>query len=320
MPFQKFRLTWNDQDARVTPRARVEFAEAPEREGSPVRCLDAEVSICVEPRCHCFDILFEWLPAAEDATAEDSSAVHCCWFSLKDNLIVLDPKLEPAPEALRVGEIIRTEISEAERQRLREWFLVSKLKLIESTPPEEIEIRNLPNTEDGAMVGFTDVFPFGSALRFRFNDQMWAVDEQYCVRHECTCQESVLTFLKLANASGQKFAIPDGHPEIRYNYASGGIKQVQIGPRSRLGLSDTSLHKQLVEALLDEHPDLNVDLAHRHRILQLLYVRQKLERSQSRLELLEANQASRNVKIGRNDLCTCGSGRKYKQCCLNKPS
>lgn len=23
-------------------------------------------------------------------------------------------------------------------------------------------------------------------------------------------------------------------------------------------------------------------------------------------------------KIGRNDLCPCGSGKKYKKCCLNK--
>ena len=26
-----------------------------------------------------------------------------------------------------------------------------------------------------------------------------------------------------------------------------------------------------------------------------------------------------NMKIGRNDPCPCGSGKKYKQCCLNKP-
>lgn len=24
-------------------------------------------------------------------------------------------------------------------------------------------------------------------------------------------------------------------------------------------------------------------------------------------------------KVGRNDPCPCGSGKKYKQCCLNKP-
>lgn len=25
------------------------------------------------------------------------------------------------------------------------------------------------------------------------------------------------------------------------------------------------------------------------------------------------------TKIGRNDPCPCGSGRKYKHCCLNRP-
>ncbi len=25
-----------------------------------------------------------------------------------------------------------------------------------------------------------------------------------------------------------------------------------------------------------------------------------------------------NEKVGRNDPCTCGSGKKYKQCCFNK--
>jgi Predicted metal-binding protein related to the C-terminal domain of SecA len=27
-----------------------------------------------------------------------------------------------------------------------------------------------------------------------------------------------------------------------------------------------------------------------------------------------------NDKIGRNDPCPCGSGKKYKSCCMNKPS
>jgi uncharacterized protein len=27
-----------------------------------------------------------------------------------------------------------------------------------------------------------------------------------------------------------------------------------------------------------------------------------------------------NQKVGRNDPCTCGSGKKYKNCCLNKVS
>ena len=31
------------------------------------------------------------------------------------------------------------------------------------------------------------------------------------------------------------------------------------------------------------------------------------------------NKVGKKVKIGRNDPCPCGSGRKYKQCCMNKP-
>lgn len=26
-----------------------------------------------------------------------------------------------------------------------------------------------------------------------------------------------------------------------------------------------------------------------------------------------------NEKVGRNDPCPCGSGKKYKSCCMNKP-
>ncbi len=33
----------------------------------------------------------------------------------------------------------------------------------------------------------------------------------------------------------------------------------------------------------------------------------------------EWDKPVRKVKIGRNDLCPCGSGKKYKFCCLNKP-
>lgn len=35
-------------------------------------------------------------------------------------------------------------------------------------------------------------------------------------------------------------------------------------------------------------------------------------------DLLEAGEAKFKTKIGRNDPCPCGSGKKYKKCCGNK--
>ena len=31
-----------------------------------------------------------------------------------------------------------------------------------------------------------------------------------------------------------------------------------------------------------------------------------------------ARPAVKKEEVGRNDLCPCGSGKKYKNCCLNK--
>lgn len=36
-------------------------------------------------------------------------------------------------------------------------------------------------------------------------------------------------------------------------------------------------------------------------------------------DMREARSIKVQAKIGRNDPCPCGSGKKYKQCCLNKP-
>jgi uncharacterized protein len=36
------------------------------------------------------------------------------------------------------------------------------------------------------------------------------------------------------------------------------------------------------------------------------------------MQLVRATDARNRATVGRNDLCPCGSGRKYKRCCLNK--
>ena len=41
-------------------------------------------------------------------------------------------------------------------------------------------------------------------------------------------------------------------------------------------------------------------------------------RMDDRLKELPDETLVRRVKIGRNDTCPCGSGRKFKKCCINK--
>jgi len=36
-----------------------------------------------------------------------------------------------------------------------------------------------------------------------------------------------------------------------------------------------------------------------------------------KIEPTESQMARRPPKVGRNDICPCGSGKKFKKCCLN---
>jgi preprotein translocase subunit SecA len=44
---------------------------------------------------------------------------------------------------------------------------------------------------------------------------------------------------------------------------------------------------------------------------------ERVERSSATTQILQkkAKEANQKKKVGRNDLCPCGSGRKYKHCC-----
>jgi hypothetical protein len=309
---QRIELTWIqlDDQPRQTPLIRVEFLDDPLQEDSPLRCREATLAICSDPRCDCSNVRFQWQPPKPGAPEHSSPQPQDFWFSIDDNSIQLTPELEKDPGSLRLGEILSAELTEDLRFQLREWFLSRKLAVIQTTPLDELDISSLPDATDGQMIGFVDIFPCGLALNFIWNSEFWAVDELYCVQSHCTCKETILSFLKLLDADGNKAASLEDTPALRYNYATHATSNIARGPSGSPPL------RALLGELKRQHPDLDSQLELRHRIMQSLYLRQEKARIQARLTALAANNSTR---IGRNDPCPCGSGRKYKHCCLNKP-
>jgi hypothetical protein len=310
----KLELTWIGKDVRpkLEPRIRVEFAHEPQREDSPVYCHEAILGICAEPRCGCSNILFQWQPSLPNGLATTAPPVSEFWFDINEKSILLTPELEKDTASLRLADIIRSELTETDQQQLREWFLAVKLAIIQTTPISRIDINGLPDADDGKMIGFVDVFPCGLALNFTWNNEAWAVDEQYCVQPGCKCKETVLSFLRLMDAKGQKITVIQDTPSLRYNYHTQASQPVARGPAGSPSLDG------LLAALKHEQASLNPQLELRHLIMQSLYARHYLERTRSHLKSL-STVAGVSPMIGRNEPCLCGSGRKYKVCCLNKP-
>ena len=71
--------------------------------------------------------------------------------------------------------------------------------------------------------------------------------------------------------------------------------------------------RALLGALKAANPKLNEILQLRQLILNTLYTRREIERMKSQFPSISAIL---RPKIGRNDPCPCGSGLKYKRCCL----
>lgn len=312
---QKLELTWirKENPVLLEPHVRIELTDDPQQEDSAARCHEAILAICPEPRCACFDIRFHWLPPSANALAVAGPPAPEFWLSLKTKTVFRTPELEKEPESLRLAEILRAELTDADLLQLREWFLATKLAVIQTTPPSEMDITNLPYADGGLMVRFVEVFPFGSALNFTWNGEAWAVDEQYCVQPGCECKEMVLSFLRLMDAAGRNIASIKCPPALYYNYHTQRAKPVARGQEGSPPLDS------LLAALKREHESLNRQLETRHLILQSLYARHFLAQTSKGLQSPFANPVSAvSHKIGRNEPCPCGSGRKYKQCCLGK--
>ena len=95
---------------------------------------------------------------------------------------------------------------------------------------------------------------------------------------------------------------------LRYDYASQKVRPEGRWP------SHAPPHAALLEAFKSASPGLDHELKIRHLLLQKIYLRAELALAKKRTAV--AAEPPRR-KIGRNEPCPCGSGKKFKHCCLN---
>jgi len=218
----------------------------------------------------------------------------------------MTPELKADPETLRQAEAISKRMASSAWEELDRWFWTAKIETIETAEVAGIDINDLPNADDGHLVPFIEVFPLGLSLNFTFEKAAWAADEQYCVQPRCRCTEIVLSFLQLKDATGRRTTSLRDVPALRYDYRSHTSRD--LAP----GRSGTPATGRLLAALKTAYSSLDTRLELHHRIMQSLYARRYLAQVK---EELETHFSVRREKIGRNDPCPCGSGKKFKKCC-----
>jgi len=154
----------------------------------------------------------------------------------------------------------------------------------------------------GLMIGYSDIFPFGKNFSFFYKEKNYVIEDQYCLDIQCNCTHSLLILIEI---NGQK-AIDEGFsPAFFLNYKNKKW-EIENNPFNNSDIMDA-----MVAELIKSIPNIFDIIKQRHKILKRLYKNFKDERFP---DIDKGEQRSKN-KIGRNDPCPCGSGKKYKKCC-----
>jgi len=168
---------------------------------------------------------------------------------------------------------------------------------------------------------FFDVFPELAIAETRtiivFEDQnippdQYALMENYCDENECDCRR--VMFNVLADRRKEFVAVIAFGWETKDFYENwykdndpSTIKEL-MGPVLNLGSKQSPFAEDILAAVREVLEDKEyIERLKRHYKIFKEYIRNGKKKNQSKYF----------EKIGRNQICPCGSGKKYKHCCGN---
>jgi len=206
-------------------------------------------------------------------------------------------ELKANPTARALANAVAAESGPEEWNQLRRIYWELKQYWTEHSDLGRVEVSFPPEVLAGTMVGYFDIFPFARRLEFTHEQETWHIDDQYCCNPKCPCQEAVLSFIRLPQGAGRDPLRPA--LSISYRYPDGKVSRLDTEKNPRYS------EQGLLESLKKARADLDSLLAERQSLLRRLCGR----------TLKKQTIHSSTPKIGRNDPCPCGSGKKWKRCC-----
>jgi uncharacterized protein YchJ len=253
--------------------------------------------VCGNPACNCKVIT---LACHQDSGsgAGESPEIQL-EFNCADRKVVPARPVRDELAAKSLSEAVAAEIQESTWEDLRKFYVGAKRRYTESVNLRTVDADFPPEAGSGATVGYYEILPYAPPIEISLAGQDWLVDDQYCVRPRCDCHYTVLSFLRPRKRNDSASTTEDQDLiALRFDYRTG---ETETLPQTTRRQPDGT---EFVAALQALNPNLNQFIAERHDLLRALYRRALSQRG-----------ARSSRKVGRNDPCPCGSGRKYKQCC-----
>ena len=150
----------------------------------------------------------------------------------------------------------------------------------------------LPRVLD-ELISWDEAHPADRADLYLDDDQVFVAEELYCVKPTCTCDEAMIAFSPTTRGAPDVGA-------IRIRISTLDVVERTVKP------SKAALLDRLWTAFSARHRHLAERLAHR---------REQMTGLASGHSGTRAPVTRTAERVGRNEPCPCGSGKKYKRCC-----
>ncbi|MBK1724612.1 SEC-C metal-binding domain-containing protein [Thiocystis violacea] len=267
-------------------------------------------SFCDNPVCRCGAIHVGLLPEPLDLGADADRAERLA-PSFEFDIDVQKRELDAegsrqAGVGPRIGAAFVDALSAEDWTLLTRIFHAHKRRVTEETPDDEIKANfDADGIErDFTLVRFHEVLPYAELQFIEIEGRHFQLEELYCVKSDCACTDVLLVLLELVAPSEATDPVRDA-PAIFFDYRT---KSWRIDTP---GEEDPRFLRRIAA---DLKTDTYASLFRRnHARLKALY-RGYQARNPRRVLRIPARQS-----VGRNDPCPCGSGKKYKKCCLDAP-
>jgi len=255
---------------------------------------------CQSPVCSCGTVYIYLSPLQDD----DS---HGCTLSshrvdvdvIKRGLGYSDETKIPEDE-LAFANAFLSQLNDEDFLFLHRSYVSFKNEISEKANPDSIDaVFEYEEVErHGLMYAYNEVLPYGDRLQVAIEGRNYLIMDQYCLLPKCSCTDTIMSIFPAEISVGA----PEEICRISLTYAK---KYWAAHERRAFPLSV----KTVKSAIEDQLPDFYKKLHHRHMKLKSIYAHCK-KRNYATKQPLEV------PSVGRNDPCPCGSGKKYKKCCL----